>query len=107
MNYHRQKVVIALGASASTLVDIAGADSIGLIMPAAFTGTEVAVYVAATASATPVPLYDESGNAVTATVAASTAVGLWTADSFPWQWVQLVSNGTEAAAREITLVLKD
>jgi hypothetical protein len=104
---HNQSVLIESGETVSNMVDIGNAKAMGLVLPAAFTGTSIALYVAARPGDTPVALYDEGGSAVSAQVVQGTAVSFWTPERFPWQYVQLVSDATETGDRTILIALKD
>ena len=80
---------------------------IGIVMPAAFTGTAISFQGSAD-GVTYQPVYNDSGSLASVVVAASRAIGL---DAFalalaPWAYIKLVSNAAEAAVRAIQLSYK-
>jgi ABC-type Fe3+-hydroxamate transport system substrate-binding protein len=97
-----QSVAIAQSASASSEAESLGLMLVGIVMPAAFTGTELAIHAGATAGGT-MAVYDDVGATVTVPVGTSRYVNMaWAKLTAPY--VKVVSNGTEAAARTLTLV---
>ena len=72
-------------------------------MPAAFTGTAITFKACSLSSGTPVPLYYEA-TLYSVTVAASRFVSLNRAAFEGVKYLQIVSNATEGAQRDLLLV---
>ena len=95
---------IAEGDTVSGAVSLVGVTILGLITPAALTGTALTFQVSASAAGAYVPLHDATGAAVSVTVAASRAYYLSPAIFAVWRAVKVVSGSAEAADRTITLL---
>ena len=104
-----QTATIANGATVSDAIRIDPGMITGLVMPAAFTGTAIAVHASTSYGGTYNPVYDSDGNAVSAAVAASRNVGFSGAEAdaiAAFAFIKLVSNGAEGAARSIGVVTR-
>lgn len=78
----------------------------GLILPASIaSATSCTFTVSDSESGTFVPLYDESGNAISITVAASHAVKVGLDDLAAWPWVKLVMSQAQTAGTVVTGML--
>jgi hypothetical protein len=113
MSYYRKPTVLSTtilsGQTTSAALHLRDYVLVGLIMPAAFTGTTITFTASDTLGGTYVTIYDSSGAAISATVAASRAIGLTGAEVdavAPWQFVKLVSGSAEGADRIIKAVKK-
>lgn len=98
-------VTIASSGTTSGAVDLGGTTLAGLIMPASFTGTSVTFTVSDELAGTYRTVYAEDG--VTAASADITAGGYIPLDYGLFmgaRFIKIVSNATEAAAREIGVV---
>lgn len=96
---------IASSGTTSGAVDLGGTTLAGLIMPASFTGTSVTFTVSDELAGTYRTVYAEDG--VTAASADITAGGYIPLDYGLFmgaRFIKIVSNATEAAAREIGVV---
>ncbi len=106
------QAVIAAGGTTSTAIQLGNITPteriIGLIMPAAFTGTSLTFQVSNDDS-TYVDLYDNAGTQVSVTVSTSRAVS-FKADHASllsgWNFIKIISGSTEATARTIIVVVK-
>lgn len=100
---------IANGATTSDVVHLRDHAMVGLIMPAAFTGTTITFTASDSPTGTFVPVYDSDGNQISVAVAVSRALGLSGAEAdalAPFQFVKLVSGSTEGAERLVIVVKK-
>lgn len=100
---------IASGGTTSGSVDARYSRIFGVLLPAAMTGTAVAVHGALTQDGTYFPLVDQGGAAVSFTVTTSSLVVFdadLAANLSAVPWLKLVSNGTEGAERLIKIVMK-
>lgn len=97
-------VTIASGQTVSTAIQLDGMIPIGIIMPAAFTGTAMKFQFSQDDS-TFTALYNVSGNEVSITVGTSRWIGLDKEDFYGAKSMKLVSGSTEAVERTITIVL--
>ena len=95
-------LIIPSGTSTSDHIDVAGRSPIGFIIPSAMTGTSIKVQASVNGS----NFYDlyYNGVAVTFPATVSTWQALPPAALAGVGFIQLVSNGTEAAAREIRVI---
>ena len=100
-----ETATIANGGTTSNAIDIRDASVIGIITPAAFTGTAITLSVSTTQAGTYVPLRSTGATAISLTVAVSGAYPL-SVNVEPWSWIKLVSGSTEAAQRLISVVMK-
>lgn len=106
------KVDIAISTTDSLPVDIHGGTIVGVVFPAAMTGTGVSFKskfsdVAANLGGALVPLHDQSGNLISITKAASALCGISPLlTEGLGRYVTLVSQASEAAARVFYLVVR-
>lgn len=98
-------VTIANAGTVSDALELNQATLLGVITPAALTGTEMSFQVSADGT-TYVALYDGSGLAYSVYVGTSRAVPLDGAAFMGWRFVKVVSNAAEGGARSITLVAR-
>jgi hypothetical protein len=106
-NYSKAVVItIAVSTTVSAAVDLLGFTLVGLILPAAFTGTAITFQVSDSLAGTYVPLRDATGAAVSVTVAQGTAAVLDPTTFAGWRFVKLVSGSAEAADRTVKLALR-
>jgi hypothetical protein len=98
-------VTIANGASASNALDIREFASGMIRLPSAMTGTAFAIHGCDTVDGTFVAIEGTDGNALAMTFAVSTWMTVPEA-VFGASYIKFVSNGTEGAARSLTLMLK-
>ncbi len=98
-------VTIANAGQTSGALDVREATILGLITPAALTGTALTFNVSMD-SGTFVPLYDSTGTLVSLTVGTSRGFALDPSTFLPWRYVQVVSGTAEGAARTITLIVR-
>lgn len=98
-------VTIASSGTTSTVFDARGGITWGIKTPAAITGANIAVEVSNVADSGFVDLYKLDGNAASFAVSASSAYTL-PSELAPWPYFRLVSDGAEAAEREIIVVDK-
>lgn len=101
---HKQTLTIANGQTTSNAMSIDRFRDFGLAMPGAFTGTAI-TFLVSHDGATYQPLYNESNNAVSVTVAADRFYQL-PAALRAWPWFKIVSGSSEGAARELVVVAK-
>ena len=98
-------VTIANSGTVSTAANLLGMRLVGIITPAALTGTEL-TFQASTDNSTFTAMYDENGAAIAVTVAASR----WTVPVFTSflgvPYLKIVSGSAEAAERTITLIVR-
>jgi hypothetical protein len=97
--------VIPISTTTSAAMPTEGAALVGVMMPAAFTGTAITFLVCNTLAGTYVPLKNASG-AVSYTVAAAEYVAVNPADFYGVTFFQIVSNATELAARTLVCSMK-
>jgi hypothetical protein len=97
--------VIPISSTTSAAVDTQGGSLVGLVMPAAFTGSSVTFQVSPD-NVTFSDYYDTDGNAVTVQVGASRYIGIVRDDFANARYIKIVSGSTEAAERTITLSVR-
>lgn len=83
-----------------------GFSLVGIKVPAAFTGTALTFTMCDTVDGTYVPVKGTSGSTVSYTVAQGNYYAIDPKDFHGIQFLKIVSNGTEAAARTLLLSLK-
>jgi len=96
---------IASSTTTSAAIDLCGNTIVGIVMPAAFTGTAV-TFTGAVDGSTYLPLVDTDGDALSVTVAVDTHIMMQPTDLVGVSDIKIVSNDTEAAERTITLVVR-
>jgi hypothetical protein len=100
-----QVAAIASSATTSDAINLAGMNLVGLVMPAAFTGTTV-TFQASVDGTNYFDVYNTAGTQLSVTVGTSQYICLWPSDLASIKNLKLVSGATEAAARSITLVMR-
>jgi len=91
----------------SPAVSLNGATLVGIITPAALTGTALTFQASPTLTGTYSPVYATGGTQVSYTVGTSRYIVIPAQDMAGVQFVKVVSGSTEAAARDITLVVRE
>lgn len=99
-------ITIATSTTVSAAVSLEGVTILGIITPAALTGTALTFQVSDAVAGTYVQLYDSTGAAVSVTVAASRAFYLDPAIFAAWRFVKFVSGTAEAANRTFTVLTR-
>jgi hypothetical protein len=99
-----RSIVIASSAQLSSAVENKYGFELGIVVPAAFTGTALTFEVSANGT-TYQPLYGTDGNAVSLTVAQGRSYPLPAAVSF-WPYFKVKSGSAEAGARTLVVVIK-
>lgn len=102
-NFDVDAVTIALNASTSSTHDLMTNGFVGFIIPSAFTGTAI-TFTGSADGTNFFALYNSDNSAFSITVSTSRYYCLNPADFLGMRYVRLVSNGTEAAARTITVI---
>lgn len=100
-----RKATIASGQTVSDAVELSEGAIVGLVIPAAFTGTTISFQASADGSVFQA-LYDETNTLVSMTVAVSRTYAAPAALS-PFVAIKIVSGSAEGASREIKVVCKD
>lgn len=100
----RATATIANGQTVSDAIDISDTVALGLVMPAAFTGTTLTFQVSADNS-TFQALYDSTNTQVSLTVAVSRSYDL-PAELASWPFFKIVSGSAEGGARSLVVVSK-
>lgn len=95
---------IANAAQLSSAIENKYGAELGLVVPAAFTGTAVTFEVSADGT-TYQGLYDTAGNAVSVTVAQGRSYVL-PSELLPWPYFKVKSGSAEGGARTLTVVIK-
>lgn len=106
MNVEFQDITIASGASSSAEVDLSGGYTLmGAFIPSSITGTGLGISAAVTSGGTFVPVKDGSSD-LNVTMAASKYLYFDPKYTGGLRYAKLVSNGTEAGPRTITVAKK-
>lgn len=103
-----QNAVIANGGTTSGAIRIHPCSALAIQMPSSFTGTAIAIHGCATATGTFGAIEDSDGSAVSLAAAANDRISVTGAEYdavVAWPYIKLVSNGAEAAARTIVVVI--
>lgn len=101
-----QTVTILSGQSISNNLSLYGTTASGLITPAGLTGTAI-IFQASVDGINFYPLYDKTGNPINIVVDTSArAYPFFPADFFPWRYIRLESNASEASDRNFTVALQ-
>jgi hypothetical protein len=98
-------VTIASGQTESGAVDLHGMNLVGIMMPAAFTGTSV-TFKGSLDGVTYNDLYNTDGTALSVTVAADRFILIVPSDFAAVRYLKLVSGSSEGAERTITLACR-
>lgn len=104
-DFAQQTGTIASGGTTSGAFAVGAMAFLGLVVPAAFTGTSLTFTVAATLTGTYQPLYDDAGSQVSLTVAQGRSYSLPVALS-TWPFFKIVSGSAEGADRTLIVVGK-
>ena len=97
--------VIAISTTTSAAIPTGGTSLVGVMMPAAFTGTAISFTASNTLAGTYNAVVNAAG-AVSYPAAASQYVAIDPKDFQGITFLKIVSNGTEAAARTLVCSLK-
>lgn len=97
--------IIANTATETNAIATSGLSLVGILMPAAFTGTALTFEACATVDGTYVPVYNSAG-AVSYTVAASQYIAIDPKDFYGIMFLKIKSGSTEAAARTLVCSMK-
>jgi hypothetical protein len=87
------------GASASSVIDLGSAASVGVTMPSAFTGSTLNAQVSPDGSTGWTPIYDSSNSLYTLTVSPSRAYGLFVGMVPPYRYVRLTTPSAQGGDR--------
>lgn len=98
-----QTVTIASSATTSGSADLQGLGLVGLIMPAAFTGTTMSFQVSIDNS-TFYDLYNTNNTLVSMAVTQGRAYSFVPGDLLGYRYIKVKSGSTEGGSRVITLV---
>lgn len=98
-------VTIASGQTTSQAIDVGEWLIAGIRTPAALTGTTMTFTGATKEAGTYLAIRDSAGTAISVTVSADDHIVIEPQTFAGVQWIKLVSGSSEAADREITLVL--
>lgn len=93
--------VIASSGTKSGALALQGMALVGMIFPAAFTGTAVTFEVSDALAGTYTPLYDAANSLVSMTIAQGRAYAVDPANFQGINFLKIVSNATEGSARTI------
>lgn len=104
-NFDTNVVTIPISTSTSTSIDLSSNGFVGFITPAALTGTAF-TFTGSIDDSTFTAIYNSSNTAYSITVGTSRYYMLNPADFLGCRYVRIVSNGTEAAARTITVITR-
>ena len=97
---------IANGATTSGVVELGASAVLGIEMPAAFTGTALAIHGASASGGTYAPLRDSGGTALSITTAAGYRHYIDPLITAGWAYIKVVSGSTEGGSRVITLTVR-
>ncbi len=104
-------VTIASGQTVSGLADIGGSTLVGVLFPAAMTGTSISfktAFLSTDLIANVSAVYDNAGALVTVTKVNSAVCNVPPANvAAIGRQVAVLSNGTEGADRIVTLIVRD
>lgn len=96
---------VTIATTTSTTIDLGSKGFVGIIMPAAFTGTAI-TFTGSVDNSTFVALYNSDNSAFSITVSASRYYVLNPADFLGCRYVRIVSNATEGASRTLTVLTR-
>ncbi len=103
--FRNESVTIANGATTSGVIDLDGLGLVGMIMPAAFTGTTVTFQISDD-NVTFYDLYNTNNTALSATVTQGRAYLFVPGDFVGVRFLKVKSGSTEGGARVIKLVTR-
>jgi hypothetical protein len=106
--YFRPSVsaVISASGTKTAAISCGGMALVGIVLPAAFTGTTLTFEVCDTLAGTYTPLYDSSNSLVSMTVAQGRAYAVDPKNFQGINFLKIVSGSTEGSARTIICSLK-
>lgn len=104
-DFNSNVVTIASGGTTSTVIDLSSLGFVGIIFPAAFTGTAI-TFQGSVDNSTFTALYNSSNTAYSITVAASRYYMLNPADFMGSRYIKIVSNATEGGTRTLTTITR-
>lgn len=96
-----RSVTIPDGQTVSGAASLEGDTLVGLILDAALDSTSLSFQVSDAVGGTYLALYDDAGNAIAATVAASRAVSLAPAEFSGWRFIKVVGGSAQSGADTI------
>ncbi|WP_020469718.1 hypothetical protein [Zavarzinella formosa] len=99
-------VTIASSGTASGEADLGGTTLVGVMLPAALTGTTLTFTAAAIAGGTSNPVTGSNGSALSFTVAANKYLAIDPALFHGIQFIKAVSGSAEGASRDLILFSK-
>lgn len=105
--YRNVTATIAAGATTSGEVALKGKRLVGMLMPAALTGTSLTLLTATASGGTFVGVTDAAGSPVTFAVAPGQYIAIDPAALEGLRYVKLVSNLAEAVEALVTVVTLD
>ena len=98
---------ILSGQTESDVIDSRGASLIGIIIPAAFTGTSLTFEVGSGPDgSTLADYYNAAGTQISVAVAPSRYVGMAAIDFAPTRFLKIISDQSEGADRAVILVFR-
>ncbi len=97
---------IPASGTTTAAIDLGGTSLVGIQLPASFTGTGLSFQVATTLSGTYQGVIDGSGTTLLKTIAAGKYLMLDPSEFAGIQFLKIVSNATEAAQRDLTLITR-
>jgi hypothetical protein len=109
-NYTQERLesstaTILSGQTESSAIDVLGKVLVGIITPAALTGTAFTLKVSQDGT-TFRDYYNTSGSQVSITVGTNRHIGIVSNDFGGIRWIKLVSGSAEGADRNITVILR-
>ncbi len=105
VQYRTESVTISSSGTTSTALDTQMHAVVGILMPAAITGTSFS-FQTSHDNSTFQALNNTQGTAVACTVAASKNIAILPADLSSWPYLKVVSNQTESSGRTIQFLLR-
>lgn len=110
--FEQVTLTIPINTTTSDILFCASGTLVGIITPAALTGTAFSFKVSPKVSSDGAvgdfyDFYNVAGSAVSVTVAASRYIGIVPSDMSGVNCLKIVSNASEAAARTIICVIRD
>jgi hypothetical protein len=96
---------IASSGTTSTAIDLYGYSLVGIVTPAALTGTSFTIK-GSVDNSTYVDMYDTAGTQLSITAAASRFIAIAPQDFTSVRYIKLVSGSSEGAERTITLAIR-
>ena len=100
-----RKLTIANGATVSDIVDVQGHGLVGIIIPAAFTGTTL-TFQGSFDNNTFVAMYDSAGTELSVTVSTSRMISFCPSDFVSPRYLKIVSGSAEGAERIVELMFR-